>query len=232
MAELIAVFGESGSGKTTSIRNLNPAETFLITTSGKRPGIAGAKKKYIDFNPSAKTKVELGNFRTITSSESTVAMLKTINTKMPWIKYIILDDFQYFMAFEAMTRAKETGYGKFTEMAQHAFDIIKAAMDLRDDLYVVISVHSENLGDRVTPYHKIKTMGKMLDSVITLEGLFTYVFFTCVNKDEDGNSLYQFQTNSNGTCTAKSPMGLFNTLYIDNDLKAVIERIEQYNNED
>lgn len=72
----------------------------------------------------------------------------------------------------------------------------------------------------------------MLDNTITLEGLFTYVFFTTIQRDDDGNPSYKFMTNSDGTTTGKSPMGLFNDLYVDNDLKLIIDRIEEYNSED
>lgn len=121
---------------------------------------------------------------------------------------------------------------KFTDMAQHAYQVLKTAMNMRDDLYVVVSTHSENTGDRVNPYNKMKTLGKMLDSVITLEGLFTYVLFTTIQREDDGKSSYKFITNSDGTCTAKSPMGLFEETYIDNDLDAVIRRIKEYNEEE
>lgn len=72
----------------------------------------------------------------------------------------------------------------------------------------------------------------MLDNTITLEGLFTYVLFTTILRDDDGNPTYKFMTNSDGSTTGKSPMGLFNELYIDNDLKLVIDRIEEYNSEE
>jgi hypothetical protein len=102
-------------------------------------------------------------------------------------------------------------------------------MDMRDDLFIVVSTHSENTGDNLNPYYKIKTQGKMLDSVITLEGLFTYVLFTKVIKDESDKVQYKFLTNSDGTCTAKSPMGLFEDLLIDNDLDYVVKKITEYN---
>jgi hypothetical protein len=136
------------------------------------------------------------------------------------------------MGFEAMDRAGDKGYDKFTQMAQHAYQVIKDAMNLRDDLYVVILTHSENTGDKINPYYKIKTQGKMIDNVITLEGLFTYVFFTDIVRDDDGNPTYKFKTNSDGTCTAKTPMGLFPELLVDNDLELVIKSIKEYNGED
>lgn len=230
MAELIAIVGESGSGKTTSIRNLNPEETFIISTTGKRPGIKGASKKYPNFTVDGGTLK--GNFYVTSNVDNISKVLQIIDKKMPHIKTVIIDDYQYVMGFEAMDRAKEKSYDKFTDMAQHAYQVIKAAMGMRDDLYVVVSTHSENTGDRINQYHKMKTLGKMIDSVITLEGLFTYVFFTSVQRDEDNKTSYKFITNSDGTCTAKSPMGLFEDVHIDNDLKLVIDRIKEYNEED
>lgn len=158
--------------------------------------------------------------------------MKLINTKLTHIKVLIIDDFQYLQAFEAMARVDEKGYSKFTDMAKHAYDVLKSSMDLRDDLFVAVLTHSENTGDNINPYLKIKTQGKMLDSVITLEGLFTYVLFTKVVREEGTNAVnYKFLTNSDGTCTAKSPMGLFDELLIDNDLALVINKIIEYNEE-
>jgi ABC-type dipeptide/oligopeptide/nickel transport system ATPase component len=229
MAEMIAIVGESGSGKTTSIRNLNPEETFIISTTGKRPGIKGAKKKYPDFKVNKETKEMSGNFYTSSNIEAIKQMMKIVNLKMPNVKVLIIDDFQYLQAFEAMARVDEKGYGKFTDMAKHAYEALKTGMDMRDDLFIVVSTHSENTGDNLNPYYKIKTQGKMLDSVITLEGLFTYVLFTKVVKDDSDAVQYKFLTNSDGTCTAKSPMGLFEDLLIDNDLDYVIKKIQEYN---
>ena len=226
---MIAIVGESGSGKTTSIRNLNPEETFIISTTGKRPGIKGAKRKYPDFKVNKETKEMSGNFYTSSNIESIKQMMKIVNVKMPNVKVLIIDDFQYLQAFEAMSRVDEKGYSKFTDMAKHAYEALKTGMDMRDDLFIVVSTHSENTGDNLNPYFKIKTQGKMLDSVITLEGLFTYVLFTKVVKDESDGVSYKFLTNSDGTCTAKSPMGLFEDLLIDNDLDYVIKKITEYN---
>lgn len=226
---MIAIVGESGSGKTTSIRNLNPEETFIISTTGKRPGIKGAKKKYPDFKVNKETKEMTGNFYTSSNIEAIKQMMKIVNVKMPNVKVLIIDDFQYLQAFEAMARVDEKGYGKFTDMAKHAYEALKTGMDMRDDLFIVVSTHSENTGDNLNPYYKIKTQGKMLDSVITLEGLFTYVLFTKVVKDDSDTVQYKFLTNSDGTCTAKSPMGLFEDLLIDNDLDYVISKIKEYN---
>ncbi len=230
MAELIAIVGESGSGKTTSIRNLNPETTFIISTTGKRPGIKGAKKKYPDFKINKETKEVTGNFYTTSNIDQIASVMKLINTKMAHIKTLIIDDYQYLQGFESMARVDEKGYAKFTDIAKHAYGVLKSGMDLRDDLFVVIITHSENIGDNINPYYKIKTLGKMLDSVITLEGLFTYVLFTKVINDGE-TVQYKFLTNSDGSCTAKSPMGLFDDMLIDNDLDFVINKITEYNEE-
>ena len=229
MAELIAIVGESGSGKTTSIRNLNPDETFIISTTGKRPGIKGAKKKYQDFK--IEDKKISGNFYQTSNIDNIKKVMNLVDKKMPNIKVLIIDDFQYLQAFEAMARVDEKGYGKFTDMAKHAYEALKTGMDMRDDLFICVLTHSENTGDNINPYYKIKTQGKMLDTVITLEGLFTYVLFTKVIQDESNNVQYKFITNSDGTCSAKSPMGLFDDRLIDNDLNYVIDTIIKYNEE-
>lgn len=229
MAELLCIVGESGSGKSTSIRNLNPEETFIISTTGKRPGIKGAKKKYPDFKVNKETKEMSGNFYTSSNIEAIKQMMKIVNVKMSNIKVLIIDDFQYLQGFENMNRVDEKGYNKFTDIAKHAYEALKTGMDLRDDLFVVVMTHSENTGDNLNPYWKIKTIGKMLDSVITLEGLFTYVLFTRVIKDDSDKVQYKFLTNTDGTCTAKSPMGLFEDQLIDNDLDYVIKKIQEYN---
>ena len=218
------------SGKTTSVRNLNPEKTFIISTTGKRPGIKGANKKYSNF-VIQDGKIS-GNFYASSNVDQIGKVLQIVDKKMPHITTIVVDDYQYVMGFEAMDRAKEKSYDKFTDIAQHAYQVLKTAMTLRDNLNVVILSHSENIGDSITPMYRMKTLGKMLNSVITLEGLFTYVFFTTILRDDDNNPSYKFITNSDGTCTAKSPMGLFDSLYIDNDLNYVIECIKKYNEED
>jgi hypothetical protein len=150
---------------------------------------------------------------------------------MPHIKNVIIDDSQYLMSFEAMDRAQEKSYDKFVQIAQHFYSVLKEAMDMRDELKVFILTHSENMGDTLNPSYKIKTIGKMIDNMITIEGLFTYVLFTVRIKDEEDRMLYKFVTQSDGSTTAKTPMGCFEDLYIDNDLDLVFKTIDKYNND-
>lgn len=128
-----------------------------------------------------------------------------------------------------MDRASEKGYEKFTQMASNFYSVLKGAMGMRDDLKVCVLTHSENIGDGLNPVYKIKTIGKMIDNMITVEGLFTYVFFTVLMTDVEGQVLHRFITQSDGTTTAKSPMGCFEEMLIDNDLEYVIRKIDEYN---
>lgn len=132
--------------------------------------------------------------------------------------------------FEAMDKATEKGYEKFTILAQRFYSVLKEAMSARDDLKIFILTHSDNIGDSITPMYKMKTIGKMVDTVITLEGLFTYVLFTIRKMNDDGIIEYKFMTNSDGTNTAKTPLGCFKELYVDNDLQMIFDRIDEYNN--
>lgn len=231
MAQLGAIVGETGSGKSTSLRNLNPAHTFIINVTGKPLPIRGWKKRYKPLSQGADKKFE-GNLYNTSSVEKIAQVLKLISAGMPHIKQVIIDDSQYLMAFEAMDRATEKGYEKFTQMAQHFYSVLKEAMAMRDDLKVFILAHSENLGDALNPSYKIKTLGKMIDNMITVEGLFTYVLFTTKRTNDEGIIEYKFITNSDGTNTAKTPMGCFKDILIDNDLQYVIDQIDEYNNEE
>lgn len=107
MAELIAIVGESGTGKTSSIRNLNPEEVFIISTTGKRPGVRGAKKKYPDVKVNAYGFT--GNFYTTSNVDNMGKMMKLVSAKRPEVKTIIIDDYQYIQAFESMERVDEKG---------------------------------------------------------------------------------------------------------------------------
>lgn len=226
-AETIAIVGESGTGKSTSLRNLNPEETFIISTTGKPLPFRGWKKKYSPIKISADG--ISGNYFTSSKWDQIMKILQIVDKKMPHIKQVIVDDFQYVLSYEFVDRATEVGYTKFTELAQHAMEILRYAEKMRDDCKMVFLTHSENVGDAMNPKYVIKTVGKLLAEKVTLEGLFTYIFFTRVSEGTDGRMEYKLLTNSDGTCVAKTSLGMFEEMEIDNDLNEIIKVIDEYN---
>ena len=135
-------------------------------------------------------------------------------------KVYAIDDSQYLMAFDQFARAKETGYGKFTDMALNFYNLVKFVIDEMPDDTIVYFLHHTETTD--TGKIKAKTLGKMLDNTLTLEGLFSVVLLCRT----DGKR-HWFETQSDGYTNAKSPMGMFDT-EIDNDLKAVTDTIHAY----
>ena len=226
-AETIAIVGESGTGKSTSLRNLNPEETFIISTTGKPLPFRAWKKKYIPIKIEGKN--VSGNYYVSSKWDQILKILQIIVKMMPNIKQVIIDDFQYVLSYEFVDRATEVGYTKFSELAQHAMEILRYSEKMREDCKMIFLTHSENVGDNVNPKFVIKTVGKLLSEKVTLEGLFTYIFFTKVSEGDSGRMEYKLITNNDGTCVAKTSFGMFEDLEIDNDLEKIIEVIDDYN---
>lgn len=226
-AETIAIVGESGTGKSTSLRNLNPEETFIISTTGKPLPFRAWKKKYIPIKIEGKN--VSGNYYVSSKWDQILKILQIIDKMMPNIKQVIIDDFQYVLSYEFVDRATEVGYTKFSELAQHAMEILRYSEKMREDCKMIFLTHSENVGDNVNPKFVIKTVGKLLSEKVTLEGLFTYIFFTKVSEGDSGRMEYKLITNNDGTCVAKTSFGMFEDLEIDNDLNEIIHVIDDYN---
>lgn len=226
-AETIAIVGESGTGKSTSLRNLNPETTFIISTTGKPLPFRAWKKKYIPIKIEGKN--VSGNYYVSSKWDQILKILQIIDKMMPQIKQVIIDDFQYVLSYEFVDRATEVGYTKFSELAQHAMEILRYSEKMREDCKMIFLTHSENVGDNVNPKFVIKTVGKLLSEKVTLEGLFTYIFFTKVSEGGSGRMEYKLITNNDGTCVAKTSLGMFEDLEIDNDLDEIIKVIDAYN---
>lgn len=226
-AETIAIVGESGTGKSTSLRNLNPETTFIISTTGKPLPFRAWKKKYIPIKIEGKN--VSGNYYVSSKWDQILKILQIIDKMMPHIKQVIIDDFQYVLSYEFVDRATEVGYTKFSELAQHAMEILRYSEKMREDCKMIFLTHSENVGDNVNPKYVIKTVGKLLSEKVTLEGLFTYIFFTKVNEGDSGRMEYKLITNNDGSCVAKTSLGMFEDLEIDNDLNEIIHVIDAYN---
>jgi hypothetical protein len=203
------ILGESGTGKTTSLRNLDPSRTLLIQSI----------RKPLPFKASGwKTRLSLKAEGNVIQTDTPETIEKILRQSPHEI--VVLDDFQYVMANEFMRRSDERGFDKFTEIGRHAWDILNAATSLADHRRVYILSHTESDQSGKT---KIKTIGKMLDEKITIEGMVTIVLRTHVS---DGR--FMFSTQNNGSDTTKSPMGMFADQLIDNDLKAVDDAICAY----
>ena len=226
MAQEILIIGESGSGKSTSLENLNPESTFIINVGQKPMPFRGWKGKYKKLSKETPD----GNYIETDQSSTIVQTMKHINENMPNIKRVVVDDFQYVMANEFMRRANERGFDKFTEIGLHAWEVAHSGKNMRDDITFVMIGHAEQSTDLSGNRRlKFKTVGKLVDNVITMEGMFTVVLFTDVSVNSDSERVYNFITQSDGTTTAKSPKGMFD-FKIPNDIETAIKNINQYYN--
>tara|TARA_R110002167_G_scaffold6332_6_gene29451 strand:- start:320 stop:1000 length:681 start_codon:yes stop_codon:yes gene_type:complete len=226
MAQSVLVIADSGTGKSTSIRKLNPTETFIINIANKPLPFKGWKKNYSNIskdNPK-------GNMTSASSAPGIIKAMQHVNDKMLHIKTLVIDDWQYMSSFEYFDRANEKGYDKFTSIAANLAQVAKMPKDMREDLTIFFLTHSEESTD-VNGHRKVKakTVGKMIDNALTLEGLFSIVLFGKIRKTEDGLE-YGFDTQNNGENTCKSPMGMFEESFINNDLQFVKDCIIKYEN--
>ena len=195
----VLILGESGSGKSASLRNFEPEDVSIHNVAAKP--LPFRKKLPMK---STSDYGQITNY--ISKSEK---------------KSFVIDDSQYLLCFESFAKAKETGYGKYTDMALHFYNLVQFVIrQTPPDVIVYFLHHTE--ADSNTGKVKAKTMGKMLDNQLTLEGLFSIVLM-CYT---DGKK-HVFITQSDGYTTAKSPMEMF-PAEIDNDLKAVDKAIREY----
>jgi hypothetical protein len=224
MAQSVLVIADSGTGKSTSIRKLDPKETFIINIANKPLPFKGWKKNYSSISKDSPK----GNMTSASSAAGIIKAMQHVNDKMTNIKTLVIDDWQYMSSFEYFDRAHEKGYDKFTQIAANLAQVAKMPKDMRDDLTIFFLTHSEDSvdgnGNRKV---KAKTIGKMIDNTLTLEGLFSIVLFGRVKKTDDGLE-YGFDTVNNGENTCKSPIGMFKEPFIDNDLQFVKDCITEY----
>lgn len=219
-SKLIGVVGHTGTGKSTSIKHLNPAETYIINVAKKELPFKGAEKLY---------NAELKNYKEVDDANEISRLLKTISDKAPHIKNIIIEDSNYIMGFNIISKATEVGFTKFTLMARDMVELFREARKLRDDIKVFYFTHPETIEDagEIIGY-KIKTAGKMIDNQILLEGLLTVCLYTFVEDAKDGSTSYNFLTNRFKKFPAKSPDGMFADVKIPNNLQLVVDTIDKY----
>jgi hypothetical protein len=209
MSVATLILGNSGSGKSTSLRNLDPTKTLLIQCI----------KKPLPFRATGwKTRISLkSDGNVIQTSDPTV--IEKIMRQSPH-EIVVIDDYQSVMVNELLARSSEKGYDKFTDIAKSAWHVFNAAGDLAKHRRVYIMAHTQtdDFGQV-----RMKTIGRMVDNTLVPEGYFTIVLRT-----EVVNGIYKFSTQTNGQDCCKSPVGMFPDLHIDNDLAQVDAQISEF----
>lgn len=215
MATVLCIAGESGTGKTTSTRNLDPKTTMYIDCDKKGLSWKGWKN---NFNAEKK------NYLKTDFPQIALQALQKINSEKNYahIKVVVVDTINGLMVADEMRRAKEKGYDKWQDLAQSIYDLIDFALTMRDDVAVIFVAHTQtDHDDNGYMFTRIKTSGRKLDK-ITLESKFSTVL---LSKCVDGR--YVFETQANFS-TAKSPMGAFEEKEIDNDIVKVLEALKEF----
>lgn len=200
MAIVTLILGKSGSGKSASLRNLDKENTAVIKIIEKPLPFKGGDKF---------------KGKTTDNWEQVLHLARSCNSKV-----VVIDDFQYMLANEFMRRAKETGFAKFTDIGLHAWSVLSGLASAQSDKRIYVLSHTD---ENDQGHSKMKTIGKMLDDKITLEGIVTIVLRATV---EDGKHV--FRTKNDGTDTTKAPMGMFDGDHVENDLALVDQAICEY----
>ena len=224
MAEIVMILGESGSGKSASLRNFQPGEVCVLNVAGKRLPFRNGFGKHV---------VNVGNAASIALMYDRIK--RAVRSGM--YKVYVIDDSQYLMAFDAFDRAEEKGYGKFTDMAKAFYDLLRDISSAtiwekqedgtyidtrkRTDDVIVYFLHHPDRDD--SGLLKPKTQGRMLDEKLNVAGLFTTVLLA----ETDGAD-HWFATQTDGKSVVKAPMGMFEDARIPNDLKLVDSTIRAY----
>ncbi len=205
MAQKTLVMGESGTGKSTSLRNLDPAITAIVNPVGKPLPFKSKNGKFTILNNETK-------------SSNITAWMK--GQAKAGKKILIVDDFQYLLSIPYMNRIHEGGWDKWNDFGDDYFKLIDVCADLPADVRVYYLTHCETLDNGITT---IKLIGKLLREKITIEGLFTIVLRTSVVDQK-----YYFLTQNSGKDTVKSPMGMFDAYAVENDLAYIDDKICNY----
>lgn len=236
MARTIAIVGESGSGKSTSIGKaeeydligLDPTSTAIINVNDADLPFRNSSKQYKGaFNAG-------GNYFSTSDAGHINAALQYISDSRPDITTIIIDDWQYSMVGEVFDKVDEKGYAKYTVLAHNVYKTAKLGNSLRKDLVIFILTHSE-LDNKKNKY-KIKTVGQMVDSLITLDGMFSILLYTHPVYDPvTGDTKFNFLTKRRNdimgnVIPAKAPLGMFEEALIPNDLGLVLKAVKEYFN--
>ena len=219
-SKLIGIVGATGTGKSTSIKHLDSKETYIINVAKKELPFKGSEKLY---------NTENKNYKEVDDAVEITRLLRVISDKAPHIKNIIIEDSNYIMGFNLISKATEVGFTKFTIMARDMVELLREARRLRDDLKIFYFSHPETIedGGDIIGY-KIKTAGKLIDNQVLLEGLLTVCLYTHVEESKDGVVTYSYLTNRFKKYPAKSPDGMFDEIKIPNDLSYIAKKLDEY----
>lgn len=213
MARVLCVMGESGSGKTTSMRNLPPESTLYIDCDGKGLSWKGWRNQY---------NAERKNYKKTSDKGKVAAFIGKCN-EIPQIKYIIVDTINGIMVDDEFARMGEKNYDKWQDLAAAVYGLIALALNMRDDLTVIFVAHSQTERDDFgNAFTRVKTSGRKLDKIV-LESKFTTVLLAKRN----ATGQYVFETHANNS-TAKTPLGAFDADEIPNDITEVLKALEEY----
>ena len=213
MSRVICIAGESGSGKTTSMRNLDPKSTYYIDADKKGLSWKGWRQSYNNENK---------NYIRCDDANIVRIYIKKLAEKCPHIKVIVVDTINGLMVADEMRRSKEKGYDKWVDLAACVWDLVCECYEYRDDLTIIFTAHTQTDHDENGyMFTRIKTSGKKLDKIV-LESKFTTVL---LSKCVDGRYLFETQAKNS---TAKSPMGAFESFEIENDIVEVIKALEEF----
>lgn len=214
MSKMICVMGESGSGKTTSMRNLSPSETYYIDCDGKGLSWKGWRSQY---------SIEHKNFWFSRDIQKINMVLDKIDKERPEIKTVVIDTLNTCMVDHEVCNMKEIGFGKWIDLTQFVWSVIAKGGQLREDLTIIIVMHSETIREETGyTFTRIKTNGRKLEKIVP-ESLFSTVLLA--KKTEDDRYIFETQAKNS---TAKSPMDAFATFEIGNDMKMVLDALKDY----
>ena len=224
MSNLVIVLGSSGSGKSTSIKTLNPQETVVLNVLGKDLPFKGSRTNY---TREKKNLVQSSNW------DSIISMMQSISKNLPNIKNIVIDDAIYIMRTEFFDRSKETGFNKYNELADHFRKIIADGNSLRSDITVFMMLHTETVeADGSVIGYKASTVGKLLDKMYNPLESVSITLFAQPKYDDKGKPEFGFWTHPmkvNGIeIPAKSPAEMFEEDFIPNSLQLVLDKMKEY----
>lgn len=232
MSSLIGLAGLSNSGKSTSLKYLDPESTFIVSCTNKQLQIPGFRKKYKKI--SIKDGKLVGNWLVTNEYSKIQQIMKVLSNNRPEIKVLVIDDANYLLSNATFKDALIKGYEKFTVQAKNYYDLIEGSLSLRDDLTVVFISHIENCGSDMDPQWRLYTTGKMLTNAVNLDGLFSYLLYAerYIEDGAEDDVKYRIKTRTDGNDTCRSVAGCFDEKYIEPNMDKIIKRINEFEGTD